>query len=122
MRAGGASDKAGVREGDVIIKVNGQQVTESLHSEVVKLIQLGETSRTSDDDDDDDDDDDVLQVPMSPSRWFTVVGLPDCSRSMEEEEEERVVAAGERASRALHLPTTRRSGGSTPTKSTPSSS
>ena len=119
MRAGGASDKAGVREGDVIIKVNGQQVTESLHSEVVKLIQLGETSRTSDDEDDDDDD--VLQVPMSPSRWFTVVGLPDCSRSMEEEEE-RVAVAGERASRALHLPTTRRSGGSTPTKSTPSSS
>ena len=43
VRGGGASDKAGVREGDVIIKVNGQQVTESLHSEVVKLIQLGES-------------------------------------------------------------------------------
>ena len=48
MRAGGASDKAGVREGDVIIKVNGQQVTESLHSEVVKLIQLGPISPTQD--------------------------------------------------------------------------
>ena len=42
VRPGGASDKAGVREGDVIIKVNGQQVTESLHGEVVKLIQTGE--------------------------------------------------------------------------------
>ena len=51
VRAGGASDKAGVREGDVIIKVNGQQVTESLHSEVVKLIQLGQTSHTQDEDD-----------------------------------------------------------------------
>jgi hypothetical protein len=30
-----------VREGDVIIKVNGQQVTDSLHGEVVKLIQAG---------------------------------------------------------------------------------
>ena len=47
VRAGGASDKAGVREGDVIIKVNGQQVTESLHSEVVKLIQLGQTREMS---------------------------------------------------------------------------
>ena len=45
VRAGGASDKAGVREGDVIIKVNGQQVTESLHGEVVKLIQLGQSQR-----------------------------------------------------------------------------
>ena len=44
VRGGGASDKAGVREGDVIIKVNGHQVTESLHSEVVKLIQQGENS------------------------------------------------------------------------------
>ena len=45
VRAGGASDKAGVREGDVIIKVNGQQVTESLHGEVVKLIQLGQSQQ-----------------------------------------------------------------------------
>ena len=45
VRPGGASDKAGVREGDVIIKVNGQQVTESLHGEVVKLIQTGETDQ-----------------------------------------------------------------------------
>ncbi len=41
FRAGGASHRAGVREGDVIIKVNGQQVTDSLHGEVVKLIQAG---------------------------------------------------------------------------------
>jgi len=41
VKAGGASHRAGVREGDVIIKVNGQQVTESSHSEVVKQIQLG---------------------------------------------------------------------------------
>ena len=46
VKPGGASDKAGVREGDVIIKVNGQQVTESLHSEVVKLIQTGELSQS----------------------------------------------------------------------------
>jgi len=39
VKPGGASHKAGVREGDVIIKVNGQPVTESFHSEVVKLIQ-----------------------------------------------------------------------------------
>ena len=41
VRAGGASDRAGVRPGDVIIKVNGQQVTESSHTDVVKLIQTG---------------------------------------------------------------------------------
>ena len=41
VRVGGASHRAGVREGDVIIKVNGQQVTESSHGEVVKLIQTG---------------------------------------------------------------------------------
>ena len=33
--AGGASNKASVRGGDVIIKVKGQQVTKSLHREVV---------------------------------------------------------------------------------------
>ena len=41
VRTSGASHRAGVREGDVIIKVNGQQVTESDHNEVVKLIQTG---------------------------------------------------------------------------------
>jgi len=41
VKVGGASHRAGVREGDVIIKVNGQQVTESSHGEVVKLIQTG---------------------------------------------------------------------------------
>ena len=33
--------RAGVREGNVIIKVNGQQVTESSHGEVGKLKQTG---------------------------------------------------------------------------------
>ena len=51
VRAGGASNKASVRGGDVIIKVKGQQVTESLHSEVVKLIQLGPISHTQHEDD-----------------------------------------------------------------------
>ena len=41
VKTGGASDRAGVREGDVIIKVNGQQVTDSSHGDVVKLIQTG---------------------------------------------------------------------------------
>ena len=41
VKAGGASDRAGVREGDVIIKVNGQQVTDSAHTAVVQLIQAG---------------------------------------------------------------------------------
>ena len=41
VRTGGAAQRAGVREGDVIIKVNGQQVTECSHGEVVKLIQRG---------------------------------------------------------------------------------
>ena len=41
VKEGGASDRAGVRPGDVIIKVNGQQVTESSHTDVVQLIQTG---------------------------------------------------------------------------------
>ena len=41
VKTGGASDRAGVREGDVIIKVNGQQVTDSNHGDVVQLIQRG---------------------------------------------------------------------------------
>ena len=41
VKSGGASDRAGVREGDVIIKVNGQQVTDSNHGDVVQLIQRG---------------------------------------------------------------------------------
>ena len=39
VRPGGAADRAGVRENDVIVKVNGQNVTEASHSEVVELIQ-----------------------------------------------------------------------------------
>ena len=35
----GAADRAGVREQDIIVKVNGQRVTEASHSEVVELIQ-----------------------------------------------------------------------------------
>ena len=40
VRPGGAADRAGVRENDVIVKVNGQRVvTEASHSEVVNMIQ-----------------------------------------------------------------------------------
>ena len=43
VRPGGAADRAGVREHDIIVKVNGQRVTEASHTEVVELIQ-GRTS------------------------------------------------------------------------------
>ncbi|POI29572.1 hypothetical protein CIB84_006679, partial [Bambusicola thoracicus] len=39
--AGGAAMKAGVQEGDRIVKVNGTMVTNSSHLEVVKLIKSG---------------------------------------------------------------------------------
>ena len=38
VRPGGAADRAGVREKDVIVKVNGAHVTQSTHTEVVDLI------------------------------------------------------------------------------------
>ena len=38
VRPGGAADRAGVREKDVIVKVNGASVTKSTHTEVVDLI------------------------------------------------------------------------------------
>ncbi|XP_065713916.2 rho guanine nucleotide exchange factor 11 isoform X2 [Patagioenas fasciata] len=41
VRPGGAAMKAGVQEGDRIIKVNGTMVTNSSHLEVVKLIKSG---------------------------------------------------------------------------------
>ncbi|XP_036046028.1 rho guanine nucleotide exchange factor 11 isoform X1 [Onychomys torridus] len=41
VRPGGAAMKAGVKEGDRIIKVNGTMVTNSSHLEVVKLIKSG---------------------------------------------------------------------------------
>ncbi|KAL6080806.1 hypothetical protein STEG23_023815, partial [Scotinomys teguina] len=41
VRPGGAAMKAGVKEGDRIIKVNGTIVTNSSHLEVVKLIKSG---------------------------------------------------------------------------------
>nr|KAF6412684.1 Rho guanine nucleotide exchange factor 11 [Molossus molossus] len=41
VRPGGAAMKAGVKEGDRIIKVNGTMVTKSSHLEVVKLIKSG---------------------------------------------------------------------------------
>ncbi|XP_038624183.1 rho guanine nucleotide exchange factor 11 [Tachyglossus aculeatus] len=41
VRPGGAALKAGVKEGDRIIKVNGTMVTNSSHVEVVKLIKSG---------------------------------------------------------------------------------
>ena len=68
---------------------------------------------------------------MLPSRWFTVAGLPDCSREMQEEveelelegevEEEERVSVDEKVSQGRHLPTTRLREGSTATRSTPSS-
>ncbi|XP_045838463.1 rho guanine nucleotide exchange factor 11 isoform X6 [Meles meles] len=41
VRPGGAAMRAGVQEGDRIIKVNGTMVTNSSHLEVVKLIKSG---------------------------------------------------------------------------------
>lgn len=38
VRPGGSADRAGIREKDVIVKVNGKHVTQSTHSEVVELI------------------------------------------------------------------------------------
>lgn len=35
----GAAEKAGLRSGDIIIKVNGLNVTHSTHTEVVELIK-----------------------------------------------------------------------------------
>lgn len=39
VRLGGPADRAGIRENDVIIRVNGTRVLESLHTEVVNMIQ-----------------------------------------------------------------------------------
>ena len=72
---------------------------------------------------------------MLPSRWFTVAGLPDFSREMQEEVEElelegeveeleegeERVSVDEKVSQGRHLPTTRLREGSTATRSTPSS-
>lgn len=41
VRPGGAAMRAGVQEGDRIVKVNGTMVTNSTHMEVVKLIKSG---------------------------------------------------------------------------------
>ena len=38
VRPGGAAHRAGIREKDVIVKVNGAHVTQSTHTEVVDLI------------------------------------------------------------------------------------
>ena len=38
VRSGGAADRSGIREKDVIVKVNGTHVTQSTHTEVVDLI------------------------------------------------------------------------------------
>ena len=38
VRHGGAAGRAGIREKDVIVKVNGTHVTQSTHTEVVDLI------------------------------------------------------------------------------------
>ena len=45
VRQGGAASRAGIRENDVIIRVNGTRVTESTHNEVVHQIQ-GKTQKT----------------------------------------------------------------------------
>ena len=39
VRSGGAADRAGIRENDVIVKVNGRRVTEASHTDVVNMIQ-----------------------------------------------------------------------------------
>ena len=44
VRSGGAADRAGIREKDVIVKVDGTHVTQSTHTEVVDLI-AGKTVR-----------------------------------------------------------------------------
>ena len=44
VRPGGAAERAGVREGDVILRVDGRRVTEALHTEVVAMIQGGNLS------------------------------------------------------------------------------
>ena len=38
VRSGGAADRSGIREKDVIVKVNGTHVTQSTHTEVVDMI------------------------------------------------------------------------------------
>lgn len=44
MEAGRAAEKAGLREGDVIVEVNGQNVDYKCFEEVVALIKNGGTS------------------------------------------------------------------------------
>ncbi len=39
VRPGGAAFRAGIRENDVILRVNGRKVTEASHTDVVNLIQ-----------------------------------------------------------------------------------
>ena len=40
VKPGGAADRAGVKENDLILKVNGQAVvTDASHNEVVSMIQ-----------------------------------------------------------------------------------
>ena len=43
VKPGGAADIAGIREKDVIVKVNGTRVIQSTHGEVVDLFQSGRT-------------------------------------------------------------------------------
>ena len=38
VRPGGAADRSGIREKDVIVKVNGAHVTQSTHTEVIERI------------------------------------------------------------------------------------
>ena len=39
VRAGGAAERAGIAENDVIVRVNGKKVTEDSHTSVVNMIQ-----------------------------------------------------------------------------------
>lgn len=39
VKPGGAAERAGIRENDVILKVNGKRVTGASHDDVVELIQ-----------------------------------------------------------------------------------
>jgi C-terminal processing protease CtpA/Prc len=39
VRPGGAAERSGIRENDVIVKVNGKKVLDASHTDVVNLIQ-----------------------------------------------------------------------------------
>ena len=44
---GGAAEKAGLKVGDMVLKVNGQDVTQAAHSQVVKMAAAGNKSNVT---------------------------------------------------------------------------